>query len=166
MVGEACGRIRNRQSVPRLLVLATIDRARGAEIVVEREQTPGHGHVLVLSVRNRRLVTIPAPRTPLSGGGVFSFYNGGGAVGGATQVDCPKAGTVVTSGWVELPTNDPYSLDRRYYAERRTYRITGTRLRQVSATVLPNVDRGQAEAILLPTGHWRPFVSCAVTPFA
>jgi hypothetical protein len=104
---------------------------------------------------------LPAPSSPLNTAGVFR-YTGGSA---ETQVDCGKAGTVVTAGFRSLSTNDPYTTDPRYYAERRTYRVTGTRFRQVAATVLPNGDRGQAEGLLLSRGETRPFPSCAVSRF-
>jgi hypothetical protein len=150
--------------IPRLVVLAAIDSTRGAEIVIEREQATDLGYALVLTLRNRRLVTLPAPRNPMNGRGVFT-YSAFDAPGGAVQVDCPKPGTVVTSGFSWLASNDPYATDPRWYAERRTYRITGTQFRQVAATVLPSATRGEAEEILLPVGEYRPFVSCAVTPF-
>jgi hypothetical protein len=81
------------------------------------------------------------------------------------QVECGKPGTVITAGYRWLSTNDPYTTDPRYYAERRTYRVTGTRFRQVAATVIPNADRGQAEGVLPTPGAIQPFGRCAVTPF-
>jgi hypothetical protein len=150
---------------PRLLVLAKIDTVRGAEIVIERDEASDTSFALVLTIRHRRVLTLPAPQNPFNTGGVFTYYNGNGAGGGEMQVECGKPGTVITAGYRWLSTNDPYTPDPRYYAERRTYRVTGTRFRQVAATVIPNADRGQAEGVLATPGAIQPFGKCAVTPF-
>ena len=155
-------------SLPRLSVLATINSARGAEIVIELNHESQYSDALVLTTRGRRLVQLVAPRNPMNPAGVFglfTFYNGEGEGGGTIQVDCPKPGTVVTAGFRWLSTGpDPYG-DPHYYGERRTYRVTGS-FRQVAATVLPNATYAEVEPILLPVEEWRPFRSCAVTPFA
>ena len=150
---------------PRLVVLAAIDGTRGADVVIEREEQSNFGFALVLTVRNRRLVTVPAPRNPMNANDVFT-YSASDAPGGAWQVDCPKPGTVVTSGFRWLSTGtDPYG-DPHYYAEKRTYRVTGTRLHQVAATVLPNATAGEADALVMPGGDYlAPFETCAVTHF-
>jgi hypothetical protein len=150
---------------PRLVVLATIDGTRGAEVVIEREEQSNFGFALVLTVRNRRLVTLPAPHNAFNVGDVFT-YSASDAPGGAWQVDCPKPRTVVTSGFRWLSTGpDPYG-DPRYYAERRTYRVTGTGFRQVAATVLPNATADEANALVMPSNDYlAPFESCAVTRF-
>lgn len=159
---------RDNSWVPRLVVLAVIDGTRGAEIVIERDRSSNYSSALVLTVRNRHLVTLAAPRNPMNAGGVFTYANAD-APGGTIQVDCPKPGTVVTSGFRWLSSgSDPYG-DPHYYAERRTYHVTGTRFRQVAATVIPNADRGQAADILVPSFSpgevTSPFISCAVTHF-
>ena len=154
---------KNTDKAPRLLVLAAIDTTRGAEVVIEREEQSAFGWALVLTVRNRRLVTLPAPRSSFTLGGVFS-YSASDLPGGATNVDCPKPGTVVTTGYRWLSTGpDPYG-DPHYQAERRTYRVTGTSLRQIAITVLPNATQGEVEALVLPFDR-APFASCAVTRF-
>jgi hypothetical protein len=150
---------------PRLVVLAAIDGTRGAEVVIEREEQSNFGFALVLTVRSRRLVTLPAPRNPFNVGDVFT-YSASDAPGGAWQVDCPKPGTVVTSGFRWLSTGpDPYG-DPHYYAERRTYRVTGVSFRQLEATVLPNATQDEADALVMPSNDYlAPFESCAVTHF-
>jgi hypothetical protein len=148
---------------PRLLVLAAIDTTLGAEVVIEREEGSAFGWALVLTVRNRRLVTLPAPRGSFTPGGVFS-YSATDLPGGATGVDCPKPGIVVTTGYRWLSTGpDPYG-DPHYQAERLTYRVTGTSLRQVARTVLPSATQDEVEALVLPS-DLAPFGSCAVTHY-
>jgi hypothetical protein len=144
---------RDPTSAPKLVVLASIDRRAGAEIVIERDHGASTAFALVLTKHDGPLTAIRADTSD----GLFSYA---GSLGNFSDVDCGRrAGTIVTAGAGTLDGTT-------YGAERSVYRINGTRLRRVSRTVLHRVSRDEALSLFPSRREPRPFGSCALTRYA